>query len=89
MNQNEVSNTAPVRNNDGARDATSDFSAVISTETIVMTGTDSEMKIVPTNYPPQYLGVPPPPAFVNHFSTSNESNETTETNNNDKSNVQQ
>lgn len=28
-----------------------------------------------SNYPPQYHGVPPPPAFVNHFNEAHESDE--------------
>ncbi|XP_031616456.1 probable serine/threonine-protein kinase DDB_G0291350 isoform X3 [Contarinia nasturtii] len=40
--------------------------AIANAETIVMTGNDVEMKIK-TNYPPEFKGVPPPPAFANRF----------------------
>lgn len=76
---NSNGNTPSSYNADGTRDATSDFSAHISTETIVMAGNDTEMRIVSSdshNYPPQFSGVPPPPAFANHFNTNNDTNVT-------------
>lgn len=58
--------------NDGSRDATSDYS-IANTETIIMTGNDVEMKIQAT-YPPEFHGIPPPPAFVNRMDITNEAN---------------
>lgn len=78
---NSNGNTPSSYNADGTRDATSDFSARISTETIVMAGNDTEMRIISSDshnskYPPQYLGLPPPPAFANHFNTNIDTNAT-------------
>lgn len=57
---------------EGSRDATSDYS-IANTETVVMTGNDLEMKIK-TTYPPEFRGIPPPPAFVNRLDIANEPN---------------
>lgn len=76
---NSNGNNPSSYNADGTRDATSDFSAHVSTETIIMAGNDTEMRIVSCdshNYPQQFLGVPPPPAFANHFNTNIDTNAT-------------
>lgn len=57
---------------EGGRDVTSDYS-IANTETVVMTGNDVEMKIK-ASYPPEFRGIPPPPAFVNRFDITNETN---------------
>lgn len=57
------------------RDAASEYS-IANTETIIMTGNDVEMKIT-TTYPPEFHGIPPPPAFTNSNDTVNEPNEST------------
>lgn len=57
---------------EGSRDETSEYS-IANTETVVMTGNDIEMKIKNT-YPPEFRGIPPPPAFVNRLDIANEPN---------------
>lgn len=54
------------------RDAASAYS-IANTETIVMAGNDVEMKIQ-KSYPPEFRGIPPPPAFVNRFEVETEPN---------------
>lgn len=71
--QNHAAEVAITR--DGSRDATSDYS-IANTETVVMTGNDVEMKIRAT-YPPEFRGIPPPPAFVNRLDITNEPNTST------------
>lgn len=45
--------------------------SIANAETVVMTGNDVEMKIQ-RSYPPEFRGIPPPPAFVNRFETETE-----------------
>lgn len=62
-----TSNNETVVASNGTRDASIDFSTLATSET-----TETELKTMQSNYPPQYHGVPPPPAFVNHFSETND-----------------
>lgn len=49
-------------NGDGTKDAASDFSAIINSETVYVSSSDKEMKIMQTSS--EYHGVPPPPATL-------------------------
>lgn len=64
--------TETVITGDGSRDAASAYS-IANTETVVMSGNDIEMKIQ-KSYPPEFHGIPPPPAFVNRFEIETEPN---------------
>lgn len=55
---------------DAGQDEASAYS-IANAETVVMTGNDVEMKIQ-KSYPPEFRGIPPPPAFVNRFETETE-----------------
>lgn len=57
---------------EGNRDDTTEYS-IANAETVVMTGNDIEMKIK-GSYPPEFRGIPPPPAFVNRFDIACEPN---------------
>lgn len=49
-------------NGDGTKDAASDFSTIINSETVYVTPNDKELKILQTSS--EYHGVPPPPSTL-------------------------
>lgn len=49
-------------NGDGTKDAASDFSTIINSETVYVSSNDKEMKILQTSS--EYHGVPPPPSTL-------------------------
>lgn len=65
-----VTDSETPANVEGAHD---DYS-IANTETIVLEGNDAEMKIQRRSYPPEFHGIPPPPAFVNRFDIGIEPN---------------
>lgn len=54
---------------DAGRDAASDSTAAIHSETVIVCGNDSEMKTVQSSYSSEYFNVPPPPAVLNNFTS--------------------
>lgn len=82
-----ISNSSDSRDDDpnilnanGSREASAEFSNVYlyqnGNEAGANESDSTELKTFESsNYPPQYHGVPPPPAFVNHFNETNENGE--------------
>lgn len=70
--ETSVTVTETAANVEGIHDESSDYS-IANTETVVLAGNDVEMKIQ-RSYPPEFHGIPPPPAFVNRFDIGIEPN---------------
>lgn len=67
-------------NGDGTKDAASDFSAIINSETVYVSSADKEMKILQTSS--EYHAVPPPPSTLQRQARTPEQTVTTANNSN-------